>query len=146
MEIAVQSPADPIELAVVERNHPVCGKSFFIDNKAAKELRPTQPVSTNRWVKSVNRRSEQMKQNCWLWVRVKCGKDVALETTSNGDLATGQAATSGDPMGLTTSWLKLMEDVQTPVSSAGEVLPVRTQMTLFRQWYEATERTMVKIR
>lgn len=102
-----------------------------IDNSKGATTDPTSFYQS--WVKSVQSAQEQMKQNPLVMGSREMWK-MWFGTTM--EIWRQAAATSGDPMGLTTSWLKLMEDAQTRFF-AGEVLP-SDPFTLFRQWYEAT--------
>ncbi|HZU00785.1 MAG TPA: hypothetical protein VFA10_14055 [Ktedonobacteraceae bacterium] len=52
------------------------------------------------------------------------------------------AESGGDPLGLLTAWLKLMEDTQARISS-GEALPTNL-FAFYKQWYDATSATWAK--
>jgi len=52
------------------------------------------------------------------------------------------AESGGDPLGLITTWLKLMEETQARILS-GEALPTNL-FALYKQWYDATSDTWAK--
>src|SRR5207237_8536876 len=53
------------------------------------------------------------------------------------------AEMGGDPLGITTQWLEMMEETRKRIM-AGDVLPT-DPFTFFQKWYEATSETWAKV-
>lgn len=126
-----QSSVDPIELW--RQWNETTSRMWLsaIDNSKGATTDPSNFYQS--WVKSVKSAQEQMKQNPLVMGSREMWK---MWFGATMEIWRQAAASSGDPMGLTASWFKLLEDAQTRFL-AGEVLPA-DPFTLFRQWYEAT--------
>ena len=104
------------------------------NSKEAAKGTAVDPYALYRsWMKNVNTAQEQMKAiplvmnpkemwNAWFSATMDTWKKAA--------------ELGGDPLGLTTQWLKLMENAQAQLL-AGETLPT-DPFTFFRNWYNAT--------
>ncbi len=126
-----QSLVDPIELW--RQWNETTSRMWLSTIDSGKEATTDPSNFYQSWVKSVKSAQEQMKQNPLVMGSSEMWK---MWFSSTMEIWKQASATTGDPLGLTAGWLKLMEDAQNRFL-AGEVLP-SDPFTLFRQWYNAT--------
>ena len=93
------------------------------------------------WLKSVGQAQEQGQAKALEMMNTKEIWNQWFEATVG---AWRKAAEMGaDPLGLTTQWLNMMEEVRKRIMS-DDTLP-KDPFTFFRQWYEATNETWAKV-
>jgi polyhydroxyalkanoic acid synthase PhaR subunit len=85
------------------------------------------------WMKATNTMLEHMTNNHQVLLDPRDAWKLWLDTTM--DIWRGTPNKESDPLGMTASWVKVMEKVQEKMRS-GESLPV-DPFTLFSEWYGA---------
>jgi len=93
------------------------------------------------WLNTINKAQEQMQAN------VPDMMDTREIWNSWYEATVGAwrraAEMGGDPLGLTTQWLEMMEETRKRIM-AGNVLPA-DPFTFFQKWYEATSETWARV-
>ena len=124
-----QSSMDPIELW---RQWNETTSQMWLSAIDKSKGATTDPSNFYRaWAKNVQLSQEQMRQN-----PLVIGSREMWKMWFGATMEIWKQAASTDRTGLTTGWLKLMEETQARMLS-GETLP-SDPFTLFRQWYDAT--------
>lgn len=138
-ETKPQVPIDPMELWLrwndattrMWSNIMGWGKDTFMD-----------PYGLYRsWFKSMTDMQEQMKLGTRGMIDPKEAWKMWFETT--GEMWKKMAEMGTDPLGLTSRWLELMEDIHAKMLS-GAVVPTEP-FTFFKEWYDATSETWAAI-
>lgn len=93
------------------------------------------------WFKSMTDMQEQMKLGTRGMIDPKEAWKMWFETT--GEMWKKIAEMGTDPLGLTSRWLELMEDIRAKMLS-GAVVPTEP-FTFFKEWYDATSETWAAI-
>jgi len=93
------------------------------------------------WLKSAGNTQEQMKAASLAMTNTREMWNQWYEAT----VGTWKKAVEmgGDPLGLTTPWLEMMEEVRRRIMSS-DILP-SDPFTFFKEWYEKTSETWAKV-
>ena len=93
------------------------------------------------WLETVGKAQEQMQANISGLMNTKEIWNSWFEATVGAWRKAAEMG--GDPLGLTTQWLEMMEETRKRIM-AGDVLPT-DPFTFFQKWYEATSETWAKV-
>jgi len=88
------------------------------------------------WMKTMNTMQERMTNNARALLDPREAWNLWLEATL--DIWRGAINMGGDPLGLITGWVKVMEKAQERIH-AGQPLPV-DPFEMFQDWYDATSK------
>ena len=93
------------------------------------------------WLETVGKAQEQVQANISGLMDTKEIWNTWFEATVGAWRKAAEMG--GDPLGLTTQWLEMMEETRKRIM-AGDVLPT-DPFTFFQKWYEATSETWAKV-
>jgi len=93
------------------------------------------------WLETVGKAQEQVQANISDLMNTKDIWNTWFEATVGAWRKAAEMG--GDPLGLTTQWLEMMEETRKRIM-AGDVLPT-DPFTFFQKWYEATSETWAKV-
>jgi polyhydroxyalkanoic acid synthase PhaR subunit len=93
------------------------------------------------WLETVGKAQEQVQANISSLMDTKEIWNTWFEATVGAWRRAAEMG--GDPLGLTTQWLEMMEETRKRIM-AGNVLPT-DPFTFFQKWYEATSETWAKV-
>lgn len=93
------------------------------------------------WLETVGKAQEQIQANISSMMNTKEIWNAWYEATVG--VWKRAAEMGGDPLGLTTRWLEMMEETRKRIM-AGDILPA-DPFTFFQKWYEATSETWAKV-
>ena len=93
------------------------------------------------WLETVGKAQEQIQANISSMMNTKEIWNGWFEATVGAWRRAAEMG--GDPLGLTTQWLQMMEETRKRIM-AGDILPA-DPFTFFQKWYEATSETWAKV-
>jgi polyhydroxyalkanoic acid synthase PhaR subunit len=93
------------------------------------------------WLETVGKAQEQLQANVSGMMNTKEIWNGWFEATVGAWRRAAEMG--GDPLGLTTQWLEMMEETRKRIL-AGAILPT-DPFTFFQKWYEATSETWAKV-
>jgi len=93
------------------------------------------------WLETVGKAQEQVQANISGLMDTREIWNTWFEATVGAWRRAAEMG--GDPLGLTTQWLEMMEETRKRIM-AGNVLPT-DPFTFFQKWYEATSETWAKV-
>lgn len=93
------------------------------------------------WLETVGKAQEQLQANVSGMMNTKEIWNAWFEATVGAWRRAAEMG--GDPLGLTTQWLEMMEETRKRIV-AGAILPT-DPFTFFQKWYEATSETWAKV-
>jgi polyhydroxyalkanoic acid synthase PhaR subunit len=93
------------------------------------------------WLETVGKAQEQVQANISGLMDTKEIWNTWFEATVGAWRKAAEMG--GDPLGLTTQWLEMMEETRKRIM-AGDILPT-DPFTFFQKWYEATSETWAKV-
>jgi polyhydroxyalkanoic acid synthase PhaR subunit len=93
------------------------------------------------WLETVGKAQEQVQANISGMMNTKEIWNAWFEATVGAWRRAAEMG--GDPLGLTTQWLEMMEQTRKRIV-AGDILPA-DPFTFFQKWYEATSETWAKV-
>ena len=93
------------------------------------------------WLETVGKAQEQVQANISDMMNTKDIWNTWFEATVGAWRKAAEMG--GDPLGLTTQWLEMMEETRKRIM-AGDILPT-DPFTFFQKWYEATSETWAKV-
>ena len=93
------------------------------------------------WLKTLGKAQEQMQAKALETMNTKEIWNAWFEATVGAWRKAAEAG--GDPLGLTSQWLGMMEETRKRIM-AGDILPA-DPFTFFQKWYEATSETWAKV-
>jgi len=107
------------------------GKETYVDTYGLYHL----------WLKAVDKAQQQMQANVSAMTNTREIWNSWYEATVGAWRRAAEMG--GDPLGLTTKWLEMMEETRKRIM-AGGILPA-DPFTFFQKWYEATSETWAKV-
>src|SRR3989440_3537052 len=93
------------------------------------------------WLETVGKAQEQVQANISGLMDTKEIWNTWFEATVGAWRKAAEMG--GDPLGLTTQWLEMMEEMRKRIM-AGDILPT-DPFTFFQKWYEATSETWARV-
>lgn len=138
-----REPVDPMELW--EKWYETAAKDWSNTSDGSKETYMDPSVFFHNWMKSVGKTQdlmqEQLNASSFGTVDPREAWKRWFETAT--DILEKSSARGADPLGLTTQWLKMMEEARARILADANI--PADPFTLMKQWYDATSESWATV-